>query len=91
MSKSLQIEIVLSIASLFFLGLGIIFSLLHLFELGILKKHEKDEISRLRNIRNKFMHEIRFIQFNDANRAFEMALKYIKKRMHDYNMKKINE
>lgn len=55
-----------------------------LFQLGILREADNRELSRLRHTRNDFMHEIRLVQGNDANKAFKLALRFVKKRIDDY-------
>ncbi|KKM70648.1 hypothetical protein LCGC14_1438630 [marine sediment metagenome] len=55
-----------------------------LFQLGILREADNRELSRLRHTRNDFMHEIRLVRGNGANKSFKLALRFVKKRIDDY-------
>lgn len=59
--------------------------------LGNLDEDDTHELSRLRRIRNDFMHEISLVEGKDASGAFKLALRFVKKRIDDYFKKKFKK
>jgi len=62
-----------------------------LSQLGIFGEDDTRELSNLRKLRNDFIHKIRLIERKDAKKAFNLALRFVNKRMEDYHMKKFKE
>ncbi len=55
--------------------------------LGILEEEEYRDVNKMRKNRNELMHEIEFINIEDAGSAYKLALTYVKKRVSNYLLK----